>query len=89
MGGNSGVYYGNRVPAEGEGDIDNIAFDFIISTEIEGENTPNVNDLILNEPDGCFYRVVSVNEDEDFLTATKLTVSGTGGGGGPSGQARP
>jgi hypothetical protein len=90
MGGNSGIYYGNRIPAEGEGDIENISFDFIISTEIEGENTPNINDLILNEPDGCFYRVAFVNESEDFLTATKLTVSGTGGGGGgPSGQAKP
>jgi len=43
-------------------------------------NTPNVDDLILNIPDGCFYRVVEVNEES--VAAQKLTIAGSGTGGG-------
>lgn len=82
MGGNSGVYYGNRIPAEGEEDSENITFQFSLSTEIEGSNTPNVDDLILNIPDGCFYRVIAVNVDANTVTADKLTIAGSGSGGG-------
>lgn len=85
MGGNSGVYYGNRIPAEGEEDSENITFQFSFTAEIEGSNAPNVDDLILNIPDGCFYRVVAVNIDADTVTANKLTIAGSGGGGGGGG----
>lgn len=87
MGGNSGVYYGNRIPEESEADSENTTFRFIISTEIEGTNIPNVDDLLLNIPDGCFYRITIVNADEDSLTAEKLTVAGSGGGGGGGGSS--
>lgn len=91
MGGNSGFYYGQRNPEEGEADSENKTFQFIISTEIEGDNTPNVDDLILNVPDGCFYRINIVNQIDDYLVAEKLTIagSGTGGGGGGVSGSRP
>jgi hypothetical protein len=39
------------------------------------------NDLILNS-DGCFYRVESVSEES--IATVRLTLQGTGGGGGGS-----
>ena len=91
MGGNSSVFYGNMVltetPDEGQTE-----FNFLI-TEIEGNedeivNTPNTNDLILNIPDGCFYRVLYTFEENDsiYLKTTKLTIAGSGSGGGGGGE---
>lgn len=77
MGGNSGFYYGQKVIAE---DSDVIDETFYLG-EIETDVLPNLNDLILNEPNGCFYRVTAIL-DEDSIQATKLTVAGSGGGGG-------
>jgi hypothetical protein len=48
---------------------------------------PNENDLILNIPNGVFYRVkniVNLNGSISIKTI-KLTVSGSGGGGSSSG----
>lgn len=86
MGGNSGIYYGRRTPADGEADLEDTEFSFIISEEIEGTNTPNADDLILNIPDGCFYRVLSVDSASDLLIGEKLTVAGSGGGSGSGGS---
>ena len=47
--------------------------------EIEGDDIPEVDDLILNK-DGCFYRVKNVAEDG--LETVRLTLQGSGGGGG-------
>jgi hypothetical protein len=51
--------------------------------EIEGEELPEVNDLILNT-DGCFYRVTDIL-DEVSVKTTRLTLQGTGTGGGSGG----
>ena len=53
-----------------------------VKAEIEGEDYPEVDDLILNI-DGCFYRVKRV--EEDIIETTRLTLQGTGVGGGGSG----
>ena len=63
MGGNTGVWYGLMQYAETP-EPTQVEFDFSID-EIEGNqdivdgkyNVPNLDDLIFNTPDGCFYRV--------------------------------
>lgn len=52
--------------------------------EIEGDDIPEVDDLILNV-DGCFYRVTGVNADGEEIDTTRLTLQGTGGSGGGGG----
>lgn len=93
MGGNSGVYYGNREPLEGEEDLESTEFNFIISLEIEGDTVPNVDDLILNTPDKSFYRVRQVFAEDDYLIGEKLAIAGGSGSGGSGsvtpGMARP
>lgn len=96
MGGNTGVWYGKMEYAETpeEGQVD---FDFS-PDEIEGNENiedgkysiPNIDDLIFNTPDGCFYRVVEIDSDgmTPQLHCKKLTVAGGGGsssGGGVGG----
>ena len=84
MGGNSGIYYGNRVITEEEEDLETTIFSFL-PDDIEGDQIPNVDDLILNSHDGCFYRVRYVAEDGSELTCERLTVAGSGGPGGSDG----
>ena len=60
MGGNSGVYYGNRTFAEDETNTGETDFVFNADLDIEGDQIPNIDDLILNIPDGGFYRVIDV-----------------------------
>lgn len=74
MGGNTGIYYGK---ADFEG-LEGPEF-FFKFDDIEGENLPNINDLIINS-DGCFYKVLEKQEDE-FKTE-RITIAGSGGGGG-------
>ena len=87
MGGNSGVYYGNkRNIAEGSSGVT-----FRVS-DIEMEDSSislNIHDLILNIPNGIFYRVISSGNDIEgfYYECEKLTVAGTGGGGGSGGAA--
>lgn len=87
MGGNVGLFYGNMKltapPADGQEE-----FEFLITDIIGNESginmlQPNIDDLILNS-DGCFYKVLSsYGEDIDtVLNTKKLTIAGTGGGGG-------
>jgi hypothetical protein len=73
MGGNTGVYYAD---ADFEG-LAGPEFFFSIE-EIEGENVPNQNDLIINS-DGCFYRVIE--KDEKEIKTNKLTIAGGTGTG--------
>lgn len=82
MGGSSGVFYGNRTLTEDEKYGDEVFFAFT-PEEIDGDNMPGVDDLILNIPDGGFYRVLSVDEVE--IQTQRLAISGTGGGGSGSG----
>ena len=83
MGGNSSVFYGTLTWSEDNlPDTDQVEFDFTMD-DIEGDATPNVNDLILNS-DGCFYRVISVTGTGAFaiIKGLKLTIAGSGSGGG-------
>lgn len=87
MGGNSGIYYGNREISEEEAELTALTF---YTYDIEGDMVPNKDDLILNIPDGCFYRVNNVLQisDADYEIYTeKLTIAGSGGGGGGGGSA--
>ena len=88
MGGNSGVYYGKRTFAENETNTGETDFVFDLNKEeIEGDQVPNVNDLILNIPDGGFYRVIDVYGN--LITGRRLAVSGTGSSEGGSTSQRP
>ena len=87
MGGNSGVYYGDRIITDEEDSSGITVFTFTFD-DIEGDVIPSVDDLILNIPDGCFYRVVEVNTiGSTTITAERLTIAGGGGGG--SGSSKP
>ena len=81
MGGSSGVFYGQRHLTDAEKyDKDKIMFSFLPS-QIDGDELPSVDDLILNIPDGSFYRVLEVNDIN--IQTQRIAVSG-GGGTGPS-----
>lgn len=80
MGGNSGIYYGTRVLTDDELNSDLSELFFSSEKDIDGDQTPNINDLILNVPDGGFYRVTNVMGDN--VTGLKIAMSGSGGGGG-------
>lgn len=89
MGGSSSVHYGKMVLIDPP-DFSQKEFDFSIF-DIEGNDeenidrltVPNVNDLILNIPDGCFYRVLGLrNDNEQIVIETiKLTIAGSGAQG--------
>lgn len=83
--GNSGIYYGTKAEVSDE-EFESARVSFTLGTHIEGEELPSIDDLILNA-DGSFYRVVSVNEGAQSVVGLRLTVAGSGGGGGsiPSG----
>ena len=51
MGGNSGIYYGRRQLSEDETNIEITQLEFSAENDIDGDQTPNVDDLILNVPD--------------------------------------
>ncbi len=83
MGGNSGIYYGQKViepDNSGNTPDPNVTFNYPI--DIEGDTIPMVDDLILNV-DGCFYRVKSVTDN--MVDTTRLTLQGTGTGGSGGG----
>ena len=82
MGGSSGVYYANRSLSDEEKYGDEVFFTFYAS-HIDGKNLPAVDDLILNIPDGGFYRVLEIQGEE--ISTQRIAISGSGGGpGGPS-----
>ena len=75
-GNNSGIYYANQEVA----DKTNPELAFEIDS-IESESLPSVDDLIINEADGCFYRVVRIDVIAAQVIGERLNVSGGGGGG--------
>lgn len=85
----SGTFYGHKaIEYIDNGQKPEPRVDFLMD-EIEGEDIPEVDDLILNigtddYPDGCFYRVNNVDEN-NIIETTRLTLQGTGGGGSSSG----
>lgn len=80
MGGSTNILYGHREFSDLETNTDQTIFTFTIQ-DLESEELPNVDDLILNIEDGGFYRVTELLDDTLF-SAERIAVSGTGGGGG-------
>lgn len=92
MGGNSGIYYGTKDFGKDIPD-DQTEFEFSpddleINQNEDSLTVPNIDDMILNIPDGCFYRVISIETDENteetVIKTEKLTIAGSGSGGGGS-----
>lgn len=87
FGGNSGIFYGTRTFTQEE--IESSSFIFIYPDNFDDntENIPNIDDIIINT-DGCFYRVLFIEEDQEsneiLISTSKLTVAGSGGGSGSS-----
>lgn len=79
MGGNSGIYYGNRTLTDDEKYGDQSFFSFL-PEEIDSDEIPSPDDLILNIPDGGFYRVLKANST--IIETQRLAMSGSGSGGG-------
>ena len=73
--GNSGIYYGTK---EFQAEEDQLNVTFNGETELENEDTPIPDDLILNIPTGSFYRVVSVISSNEIITQ-RITSAGGGG----------
>ena len=82
MGGSSGIFYARHIhidtPAPEQED-----FEFYLSELDDTDRVPQKDDLILNIPDGCFYRVDSVEyfEDNTVIYVKRITLAGEGGGG--------
>ena len=77
-GGGVSLIYGNDAnPVPASEEEDNTLFSLLLNA-LEAKAGPN--DLILNI-DGCFYKVLTV--DETVANCVRLAVSGSGGGGGP------
>lgn len=81
MGGNTGIFYGDV----DFGNFQGPEFEFIIETDLEGNNEPNVNDLIINT-DGCFYKVI--RKTVERLVTKRIVLSGStvGPGGEKKGE---
>ena len=84
MGGSSGVYYANKNLTDEEKWGDQVIFSFLHS-DIDGTNLPAIDDLILNIPDGGFYRTLNVSSTD--IQAQRIAISGGGSGGSGSGDA--
>lgn len=79
MGGSSGVFYGSRQLTDDEKYGDEAFFSFT-PEEIDGNAIPAMDDLILNIPDGGFYRVLQVSNTD--IQTQRLVIAGGGGGNG-------
>ena len=77
MGGSSNIYYASKTF--------DIVDDIIFSNDnIEGDDFPNINDLIINtgtKSNNGFYKVIDIISDTELL-AIQLPVGGGGTGGG-------
>ena len=82
MGYDTGIFYGEKeIPKNLTGSPANPNVSFYLN-EITGDRLPLVGDLILNI-DGCFYKVTNVIDEYSVMTK-RLTLQGTGSGGGGS-----
>ena len=82
--GSSGIFYGNKTFESSDVEFLFSLEDFVANTTTE---LPGINDLILNK-DGAFFRVISVETNDqgiELVRCLKLTVAGGGGGGGYGG----
>ena len=75
--GNSGIYYANRILTTEEKTDPIIEFR---KSEIEGSDYPVVDDIIINIPEGAFYRVTNPSQLTSSVFASRLTIAGGGGG---------
>lgn len=85
----TGFFYGEKeIEYDNSGNAPDPNVTFNIEDEIEGNDVPQVDDLILNI-DGCFYRVRAVGKEEVQTERLTLQGSGVGPGGSdtPSGSA--
>jgi len=81
MCGGLNIVYGNKIiEYENTGMAPDPNVTFFIH-ELDKQETPLVDDLILNI-DGCFYKVKSIDGDE--IATTRVTLQGSGSGGGSS-----
>lgn len=84
MGGSSGVFYANKYLTDEEKFGDQIIFSFL-HIDIDGNSLPGVDDLILNIPDGGFYRTLEVTDFDIQAQRIAISGGGSGSGGGPGG----
>ena len=89
MGGNgASLYYANDTDIK-QDLLENYLLDYSTLADEEAKLKPD--DLIINA-DGAFYRVLDINDEEEYAICSRIAVSGTGGGGsgdGPSGPSGP
>lgn len=85
MGGTSGVYYGRRQLTDDERYGNDVLFNFY-PDDIDSTTIPTIDDLILNIPDGGFYRVL--DSSPAVIETQRLMIAGGGGGtgNGPGGN---
>lgn len=83
FGGSTGIHYAKRTFSEDEIAANLYTFSILDGhIDQDGNELPELNDLILNMQDGSFYRVTQRDEDNLIVEAVKLTISGSGSGGG-------
>lgn len=84
IGGNGvSIFYGHDNKAVKD-DVDDTLYT-LVRTKIDEYENCHESDLILNS-DGCFYKIIFIDVDNELIQATRLAVSGSGGGSsGPSG----
>jgi hypothetical protein len=85
MGKSTGVRFVNK-----ETDLKSVNKEFYFElNDLEDKSCyPQIDDLLFNNLDGCFYRVIAVdaNASRNNITTSRITVSGSGGGGGGGGS---
>ena len=75
--GNSGIYYASKSLTNDE----KLETEIIFAIDnIEGDSYPAKDDIIINIPEGSFYRVTNPSPLTSSVTATRLTIAGGGGG---------
>lgn len=75
-GGNSGIYYASKTLTADEKLETSIIFPI---DSIEGDDYPQKDDIIINIPEGSFYRVTAPSPLTSSVTALRLTIAGGGG----------
>lgn len=85
MGKSTGVRFVNK-----ETDLKSVNLDtYFELNDLEDKSCyPQIDDLLFNNLDGCFYRVTAVdaNASKNNITTSRITVAGSGGGGGGGGS---
>lgn len=85
-GAGAALYYGDTKAVENE---ETLLYHLDLDG-LENENdNPKVGDLILNQDDGAFYRIVEITDTAYICKQLAVSGSGGGGGGGTSSIIRP